>query len=172
MTTFELFALRLTHVLGGIFWVGSALFTSFFLVPALATSGVNAGEVMTALRRRHLMTFLPLVALLTIGSGVRLIWIASAGSLSTYVASPQGRAFALAGTAAIIAFLVSLTVARPAATRAAVLGRALGSAPEVERARLARELDVLRRRNAVASTMVVTLLLLGSAGMAVAKYLR
>ena len=172
MMTFELFLLRLIHVLGGIFWVGSSLFTSFFLLPALADSRANAGEVMAALRQRRLMTMLPVVALLTILSGLRLMWVASAGLGSAYFASPQGRAFALAGAAAIVAFFVSLLVARPAAARSALLGRTLGEAPEEERARMARELAVLRRRNATAGTAVVTLLLLGSAGMAVARYLQ
>ena len=38
----ELLVLRLVHVLGGIFWVGSALFMAIFLFPALASADLLA----------------------------------------------------------------------------------------------------------------------------------
>ena len=88
--TAEILVLRLVHILGGIFWVGSGLFTTFFLVPALASSGPSAGPVMTALQRRHLFTALPVSALLTILSGLRLMWIGSAGFAPAYFASASG----------------------------------------------------------------------------------
>ena len=69
----ELVVLRLVHILGGIFWLGSGLFTTFFLIPALGRAGpAAAGPVMGALQQRRLFTVLPVVALLTILSGVRL----------------------------------------------------------------------------------------------------
>ena len=169
--TGELLLLRLIHILGGIFWLGSALFTSLFLVPALATSGANAGQIFAALQRRRLFTALPIVAVLTIASGLRLMWIASVGFTPSYFASASGRAFASSGTAAIVAFLLSLLVARPASVRATRLGGALASAPEEKRAGLAMEVAKLRRRGGVTSMVVVTLLVLGAAGMAVARYL-
>src|SRR5215208_45998 len=113
MMTVELFVLRLIHVLGGIFWVGSALFTTLFLGPALATSGANVAQIIAALQKRRLMTFLPLAAVLTIASGLRLLWITSAGFSSAYLATTTGRTFAAAGAAAVVAFLLSLFVARP-----------------------------------------------------------
>ena len=122
--TAEILVLRLVHILGGIFWVGSGLFTTFFLVPALASSGPSAGPVMTALQRRHLFTALPVSALLTILSGLRLMWIGSAGFAPAYFASASGGTLAASGAAAIVAFLLALLVARPAAVRAARLGAA------------------------------------------------
>lgn len=169
--TVELFVLRLVHVLGGIFWVGSAVFTTLFLAPALAASGANAGPIMAALRQRRLMTYLPIAAVLTIASGLRLMWLTSAHFSSGYLATPTGGTFAGAGAAATVAFLVSLLVARPAALRSAQLGGALSKAPEPERASIAAELARLRRRNELASTVVVVLLVAGAAGMAVARYL-
>src|SRR3979490_1807186 len=100
--TVEILLLRLIHIVGGIFWVGSGLFTSLFLVPALATSGANAGQVLAALPQRRLFTGLPLVAVLTIASGLRLMWIISAGFAPSYFASAQGQAFASSGVAAIV----------------------------------------------------------------------
>lgn len=168
---FELLILRLIHILSGIFWVGSGLFTALFLFPALATPGIQPGPVIGALRKRGLMTALPVAALLTIASGLRLMWMTSVGFSGEWFATAPGHAFATAGASAILAFLVSLLVARPAALKSAQLGGSLASVPEDQRAALGAELAKLRRRNAVSSTTVVILLVFAAAGMSVARYL-
>ncbi|HTE45531.1 MAG TPA: hypothetical protein VK636_09830 [Gemmatimonadaceae bacterium] len=169
--TVELLLLRLIHVLGGVFWVGSAVFTTLFLVPALAASGADTGQIFAALAQRRLFTVLPSVALLTIASGLRLLWIASAGFAPSYFGSATGRTFACSGGAAIGAFLLSALVARPTSIRAGRLGSSLANAPDEQRARVTVELATLRRRGAAASAAAVTLLVLGAAGMSVARYL-
>ena len=45
-------ALRLIHILSAIFWVGTLLFTTFYLFPATAKAGPAAGPVMGNLRDR------------------------------------------------------------------------------------------------------------------------
>ncbi len=167
----ELVLLRLVHVLGGISWAGSALFLTVFLGPALAASGPNAGPVMHALKARRLVAFMPAVALLTIASGLRLMWITSGGFALAYFTTPHGLAFAVAGTSAIIGFVFAMLVLRPTQERMAQLGQAIARAADEQRATLARELDAVRRRNAMASAFSLTLLLLGAGGMAVARYL-
>lgn len=158
-------------MLGGIFWVGTAVFTTLFLAPALASAGPTAGQVMQALRRRHLMTALPLAALLTIASGARLMWITSSGFTPAYFTTAHGSAYAVAGAATVVAFLCAMLVARPTAIRCAALGQRIATSPEPERAALRAQLAALTRRNVVASAVTIALLLAGSAGMAVARYL-
>jgi uncharacterized membrane protein len=167
----ELLALRVIHILGGILWLGSALFMSLFLVPALTSPGVNGGQVFAALQKRRLFNVLPLVALLTIASGLRLMWITSGGYSAAYFATPTGRAFAASGAAAIVAFVLSLLVSRPTAVRSATIGASLASAPAEQRDGLTQELARLRRRGARATAAGGTLLVLGAAGMAMARYL-
>ena len=154
----ELLVLRVVHVLGGIFWVGSAIFTTLFLMPAIAKAGPTAGAVLGALRQRGLLTALPIVALLTIASGVRLLWIVSGGFSAAYFHTATGHTFAGAGAAAIVAFLISFLVARPAAIRTGQLGATMASATGEQRAAVTLEMEKLRRRAAVASGIVVTLL--------------
>lgn len=170
--TAELIALRLIHILGGIFWLGSGLFTTFFLIPALGKIGpAGAGPVMGALQQRRLFTILPVVAVLTILSGVRLLQIVSAGFAPAYMASRPGQTFLWSGVAAIAAFLVSLIVARPAAARAGELGASMANAPAEQRAALGEEIDRLRRRSGRSSVAAMVLLIGAAAGMAVARYL-
>ncbi|HYU52076.1 MAG TPA: hypothetical protein VEK37_03995, partial [Gemmatimonadaceae bacterium] len=70
----ELLILRLIHILTAIMWVGSSIFTTFFLAPALASTPAVLGQVMAGLQKRRIMTVMPIVATLTILSGVRLLW--------------------------------------------------------------------------------------------------
>ena len=166
----ELLVLRIVHVLCGTYWVGSALFLGVFLVPALATSGVNAGQVFAALGRRRLFATQPVVALLTMLSGFRLLWIASGGSLTPYVRTAGGRAYVFSGVAALVAFVLSLVVSRPAAAKAGRLTAAMQTAT-TERDALTRQLTSVRRRGAIASAAAITLLVMCAAGMSIGRYL-
>jgi uncharacterized membrane protein len=162
----ELLVLRLVHVLGGIFWVGSALFMAIFLFPALAASGPAAGQVMGAMQRQRIFTVLPVVALLTLLSGVRLMQITSDGFSAAYFASSSGRVIAWGGTFAIAAFVVGLLVARPAGLRLARLNAeppSMEAIANVERLRLQRIVKVVGVVN-------VVLLLLAAVAMAVGRY--
>ena len=170
--TAELLVLRLVHILGGIFWLGSGLFTSLFLVPALARVGpAGAGPVMGALQQRRLFTVLPLVAVATILSGLRLLHLASSGFAPEYFRGGTGRTLLWSGIAAILAFLLSLIVARPAMVRAGQLGASMATLSDAERGTRAAEIERLRRRGASATAVAMLLLVAAAAGMAVARYL-
>jgi uncharacterized membrane protein len=168
----ELIALRLIHILGGIFWVGSLFYTSFFLIPAIGSSPAVASQVMAGLQRRRLFLFLPVIALLTIASGLRLLSIASANFSGAYFATATGRTFAASAIAALVAFLVSFLVSRPAFVRVARLGAALPTtADDRTRQETTAEMQRLNRRAATANLFVVVLLIFAAAGMATARYL-
>jgi uncharacterized membrane protein len=169
--TAEILVLRLVHILGGIFWVGIGLFNTFFLMPALGKVGPAAGPVIAALQQRRLFTVLPTIAVLTILSGVRLLWIMSGGGNPAYFSSGVGRTFSMSGGAAIVAFLVGMFVARPAALRAAAIARTLATTEDpAAKGALSAQMESARRRAAVTNTAAVALLVLSAAGMAVARY--
>jgi uncharacterized membrane protein len=168
----EILVLRLVHVLGGIFWVGSGLFSTFFLVPAIMAAGPAAGPVMGALQQRRLFTILPVVALLTVLSGLRLMWIISGGFRPEYFQTRSGATFAIAAVASIIAFALSVMVARPMAVRGTRLAGEMARAPEGQaRAAIAAELARIRSRGSVATMAGVVMLVIAASGMAVARYL-
>jgi uncharacterized membrane protein len=168
---FELLVLRLVHVLGGIFWVGSAVFTTFFLIPALAKAGGPvAGQVMSGMQQRRLYLILPIVAGLTILSGLRLWFILSGGNPTHYFQHRSGHVYAVSGLLAIIAFVLSLAVARPAAVRMGALAQAKAS-DETSRHLIAAEVAKLQRRATLSGMVAVVLLLIAAAGMAIARYM-
>jgi uncharacterized membrane protein len=169
----ELIVLRVVHVLSGIFWLGSGLFSALFLMPSLGKLGPGAGPFMAELGRRRMPTVLMASALLTILSGVRLLQLASGGFSGAYFATGVGRTFAGAGVLAVIGWLVAILIARPAAMRAGALGAAAAAEGDAAaRGRLLGQLDGLRRRAALGNVTAVGLLVLAAAGMAVARYVR
>lgn len=166
----EIVVLRLVHLLTGTFWVGTAIFTAAFLLPAMSQAGPAAAGVMSGLQRRKLMVWLPLAALLALISGLRLLWLVSGGFSPAYFATSRGLTFAVSGSLAVVAFLLGLLISRPAMSRAAMLGQRAASAEADERDRLASEIQALRRRAAATGLWVAVLLILATAGMAVARY--
>jgi uncharacterized membrane protein len=167
----ELLVLRIVHVLGAIFWVGSGIFSTFFLQPAMVEAGPAAGQVAAGLQRRRLFTVLPIVALLTILSGARLMWITSGGFSPAYFTSPMGRMFLLGAAAGIVAFLFGITFVRPAGERMGATAAALATATDAEqRAQLAASLAALGKKLRVSGLFVTALIILAAVAMAIARY--
>jgi len=152
-----LLVLRLVHVGGGAMWVGMMAFMTFFLSPALAEVGPEGGKLMAALQRRRIMVIMPVIALLTIGSG---FWLMAHmyGGPGTLAASRMGVALNVGAVAAIVAFLIGIIFMRPAMMRAMVTT----DPAEAQR---------LRVRGAMLGRLVARLLLLALGAMAVARYL-
>ena len=166
----ELIVLRVVHVLGGMVWIGSAVFMAFFLGPALQTMGPAAGQVMGGLQKRKFMVVLPVVAVLTILSGIRLMMIMSRNFGPGYFQSPMGKTFAGAGLLAIIAFVIGIVVNRPTMMKMGTLQQSMASDP-VSKDAINAEIRKLQKRMAVAGTVVTAMLVIAAAGMAIARYL-
>lgn len=163
--------LRFAHVFFGALWVGMMAFQVFFLAPALADVGPDAGKVMGAMMKRRVPVILPIIALITIVSGMWLFQRMSGGNMSALMATPMGQAFAWGGAVALIAFLIGIVVMRPAMMRSVKLAESIATAPQAERAAIQAEVQRLRARGAVLGKVVAWMLLFTLAAMAVARYL-
>jgi uncharacterized membrane protein len=153
-----LLVLRLVHVGGGALWVGMMAFMTFFLSPAIAEAGPQeGGKLMAALQRRRIMVIMPVIALLTIGSGFWLM-VRIYGGPGNLAASRMGVALNVGAAAAILAFLIGIIFMRPAMMRAMVTT----DPAEAQR---------LRARGAMLGRLVARLLFLALGAMAVARYL-
>jgi hypothetical protein len=152
-----LLVLRLVHIVGGALWVGMLFLAVFFVSPAIAEVGPDGGKVMAALQRRRVMTITPVIALLTIVSGIWLV-LRVYGGMAALAASRTGMALNVGAAAALVAFLLGIIVMRPAMVRAGVTT----DPAEAQR---------LRARGAAVGRVVVLLLILSLGAMAVARYL-
>jgi uncharacterized membrane protein len=168
----ELLVLRLVHILGGIFWVGSLFFMTYFLTPAVVAAGAAGGKVMAGMQERRLMTIVPWVAAFTLLSGLRLMWLTSGGLAPGYFASSVGATYTLGGAAAIVAFSIGMSVARPTMMRTGALAAELAETTDPDRqASLQAQLQRLRRKGSWSTRLVTWLLVAAAASMAVARYM-
>jgi hypothetical protein len=163
--------LRLIHVICGIFWVGATFFTVLFLLPAMKDAGADGAKVMHGIARRKYMQVMPVVALLTMISGLWMLSRDSAGFHAEYFATRPGMAYSTGAAAAIIAFLTGFIWIRPAMAKATELSQAAGGASPEERATIMASAAALRSRANSAGNVVAVLLLIAAAAMAVARYL-
>jgi uncharacterized membrane protein len=167
----EFLALRLIHILSAITWLGSGIFTTFFLVPAISKSPAVMGQVVAGLQRRRVFLYLQIAAGLTILSGLRLIWIDSAGFSASYWDTPMGNTLGMAALLAIVAAVLSFGVSFPARGRAGKIAGSLAAVTDaMEKARLTQKIDKLQKRATNASVASVGFGILAAAGMAVARY--
>jgi len=168
----EIIFLRLIHILTGVVWVGGMTLMALLIMPVLAGAGPAAGPVMSGINQKKFPVIMPIIALLTILSGLRLMMIDSANFGAGYFGSPVGRTFATAGTLAIIAFLFGVSIVRPAMMKALALGQQMaGAADDATRSRITAEMTAVRKRGATGNMIVLVLLLLAATGMAVARYM-
>ncbi len=162
--------LRVVHVVGGIIWVGSSIFSTLFLGPAIQDAGPDGMKVAGALQRRGMMTFMPIVALATIVSGIWLYWRDAGGFNAGYMATPVGFMFGLGGALALLVFLTGITVGMPAMRRAGALQQSLGALPEPERAARTAEIRRLQARAGGIARAATVVLLAVAVTMAIARY--
>lgn len=169
--TAEVIVLRLIHIMGGIVWVGGMTVMAFFVMPVLTGLGPAAGPVMAGLNQKKFPVIMPIIALLTILSGLRLMMIDSANFQGAYFQSPVGRTFAMAGGLAILAFLFGIIVVRPVMMKSMALGQQMGAADATQKAKLEEEMGSLRKRGATANMIIFVMLLVAALGMATARYM-
>jgi hypothetical protein len=163
--------MRLVHVLLGVFWAGTLMFTALFLTPSIRDAGPEGAKVAAGLLRRRFLDVMPVVALLTILSGLWLYWRVSGGFQPTYVHSAAGVTLAIGALAAILALTLGLAILRPSMLRAAALSQTAATAAPAEREAQLATAQALRARAAGAGRVVALLLAVAVATMALARYL-
>ena len=163
--------LRSIHVVLGALWVGIAVFVAFFLMPSLKEIGPDANKVMVALQKRGMVTFVPAIAILTLLSGIGLLWKVSSGFGAEYMGSHMGMALSTGALAAIVGWTIGMTIVAPSMYKAATMSQALPTiTAEAERNAQLATIMQLRARGAAGGRWTAILLLVAVLFMAVARY--
>lgn len=164
--------LRLVHILTGICWAGTIFFMAFYLEPSARAAGPDAAKVMSGIQKRGLMTMLPIMALLTILSGVDMYRRLSAGFEPAWIHSRIGLTYGVGAMASIIALAVGLFVMRPATMTAGRLAASLSTvSDDAERQRLRGNIQQLQGRSRIALRTVAALLAVAVTTMAIGRYM-
>ncbi len=122
--------MRIVHILTGAIWVGIAVFSAYFLMPAVGDAGPDGMKVAAALERRGFVVFMPVLATLTVLTGIWLYWRYTGGFSAAISRSHAGRAFGGGGALAILAAILGGAVLSRAAKKASTLAREAAAMPD------------------------------------------
>jgi hypothetical protein len=163
---------RILHVLCGALWVGAALFSSLFLIPATRDLGLDGVKVVLALKKRGVVAYFPIVSGLTVLSGFWLYWRFTAGFSAEVSRTHAGMAFGAGGTLGLLAFIIGGAIVSRHLVAATRLGDEAAALPEGrEKAdRLARA-GVLRTKSARAGQVAAVLVIGATILMTLARYI-
>lgn len=164
--------LRLLHILTGVFWAGTIFFMAFYLEPSARAAGPDAAKVMGGIQKRGLMTVLPIMALLTILSGVDLYRRLSIGFNPAFLHSRIGLTYGIGGIASIVALTVGFFVMRSATMKAGQMAAQLPNVTDdTERQRMQGQIQQLKGRSRTALRTVAVLLVVAVTTMAIGRYM-
>jgi uncharacterized membrane protein len=166
----DVIALRLVHILGGIFWVGSALTFFYFVQPSVAATAPESQRFALYLQRtRRLGDVTLAAAIFNVAAGAILIWRDSNGLKTDWLFGP-GLGFTIGAAAAIAALILFAGIGYPNTRKLVAIGSSLAAEQrpptEAEQATLAAAQRVLGRL----AIWVPVLLLIAAASMATARY--
>jgi hypothetical protein len=162
--------LRLIHILGGIFWVGTMVLLAGFLLPTVRATGREGGRfIQTLMQQRRLQLYLGLAALLTVVSGITMYARMAAVTHGTWAGSRPGIAYGVGAVAAILAAAIGGSIGSSAGRKMLAVGQAIGSSgPSAEQQ---VELSRLQSRMALGARIAASLLVIAAGAMAIARYL-
>jgi len=90
MELFIYYAVRVLHVLFGVFWAGAAFLIVLFLEPSVRETGPAGGAVMGAMVRRGYSGFVNVIAILSLLTGFWLLWRMSGHFSGSFMGSRSG----------------------------------------------------------------------------------
>jgi len=162
--------LRLFHIVAGAFWVGSAAYDAFFVMPTARAAGPEGGRFVGRLMQR-MGPAMGIGMLLTVIPGLMMYGRLSAGFDKAWVTSPQGLTLGTGAVVTLLAVVLGIAVNVPVRGKMVALRKGLetqGGAPDpAAAAQLAR----LQARLERGAQLVAVLLLVAAGAMAVARYL-
>jgi uncharacterized membrane protein len=165
----DVIVFRLIHILGGIFWVGSALTFFYFVQPSVIATAPGSQRFLLHLQRSRRLSDVTLAAaILNVAAGLILIWRDSDGLRTEWLFGP-GLGFTVGASAAIVALILFAFIGYPHTRRVLAIGSTLADEQrpptEAEGATLASS----RRLLAQLAIWVPILLIVAAASMATAR---
>lgn len=160
---------RLIHITTAIFWGGALLFVNIVLAPAMTALGPDGSKVMQELVRRGYFEKIFGAGILTIATGLYMIWVDSAGFNGAWFGTHFGQAISTGMLAAIIGFLMGVFLIRPGVYRMLAVGGEMARATEADRPALLEKLAAERARFMPMAATATLLLVVAMVSMALAR---
>jgi len=164
--------LRPLHVLIAAIWIGSTVFMSYLLMPAMNADPPTGGRVMMALNRKGLVTFFGAIGGIMVLTGLYLYWRFTGGFDPEVSRSHAGMAFGIGGLAGILAAIIGgSVVGRTSKQLMSIMEQAARLPDGPEKAALMKPAAAMRQRMESAGNVVVALQVIALVTMAVAHYI-
>ena len=164
--------IRLVHILFGVIWAGANIFLTLFIYPAAQKSGKAGNEFLKILPKTNNMPmFMTITGLITIVSGIWMIYYLSGGSYISYFYSSFGKCILAGGICTIIAFLNGILVIRQSGLKLDKIGMELEKKNEAPTIEVLKRIDVLSNRIIKATAIEAILLFAATLLMAIGRYI-
>ena len=160
--------LRLIHIVGGVFWVGTALLFSFFIIPSIRATSEVEQKFWGLLTKTHLGEVHGISAILTVLAGAGLYWIDSQGFTSGWMTSGPGLGFGIGGIFGFLGVISGILNALPLRTLAETAAQIQGS-PTPEQM---DKIQAAQKRLGVVGRIDSAVLIIALICMATARYWR
>jgi uncharacterized membrane protein len=165
MTSVALIVLaRAVHILGGVFWAGSTFLLTWVIFPIGAKHAAEGAGRWIGMIGRRAGPISGISAMLTVLTGIYLMV-----TLHPHDTSASGTVLQVGALAAVFSFFVGFLVGRPAGQKLVQLIDQQSATPSA--AELAQR-EALRKRTAISSFLVATLLALAVLSMATFRYVQ
>ena len=161
---------RVLHVVLGVFWAGTLVFNAAFLLPAIRDAGPEGAKVAAGLIRRRFLDILPIMAAVTVLSGLYLYWRVSGGFAAEYMGSAPGIVYGAGSVAALTALALGVGILRPAMLRAAALTQSAAGLAAKEAEQALTTAQALRARAGTVARAIAWLLGAAAVAMSLARY--
>jgi hypothetical protein len=166
-----LLALRLIHILAGIYWAGAAVLIAAFLTPAVRALGPDGGKFMQQfVGKQQFSLYMSLAAWSSTLAGIILYWRASLGFEIAWMLAPSGFTFTIGSLAGITTVVMGQLVNAPTSARMSALAQEMQSAGGPPKPEQIAEMQKLQTRLGQAGVWAAILLVIASSAMAIARY--
>ena len=163
--------LRVVHVLLAAFWVGSVFLMAFFLVPAVEEAGPAGGAVMQALSRRRMPRILVWTGVLTVLTGLYLLWEVSHHFTGTFMGSPTGILLSVGALFGVLALFIGVHMSKPAVDKMGALGTKVAASGAPPTPEDLAEMERLRGRLKLATRLMAATLAIALVCMALGPHI-
>lgn len=172
MSALIFLSLRVLHVLLAAIWIGSTVFVTVLLMPAVESAGAAGGEVMTRIVRGGIVKYMAILGGTTAVTGIYLYWRLTGGFDPVVSASRMGMVYGIGSVAGILAVIIGgSVVSRSAVKNVEVMEQAARMPDGPAKDALLRQAAALRQRMKTSGNVVIALQAIALVLMALGHYI-
>jgi len=165
---YTVLALRLIHILSGVFWVGSSVMLGFFISPGIAATAEAGQKFMAHIVTKGRITLsITVSAILTVLAGGALYWIDSNGLTSAWQRSGAGIGFGIGGLLALVGLVFGILVGKNVSTLGTLASKIQGRPTDEQM----KTIMAAQKQLATVAPISTIALILALVCMAIARYL-